>query len=327
MSTIHVAVSPPLYRTLFAPEVARRLDALGEVSYDGARRAGPDELTGYDIVVTGWDSPRLPDRLPPGARLKLVSHSAGTVRPYVPASLLGDGVRVVQAAAGMATAVAEFALTLCLCLLRNVHSFDRAMVGGGDWSVRDRLPLGAELAEQRVGVVGASRVGRAFIRMVRALGAPVTVADPYLSAADAAALDVTAAPLHQVLAGSDVIAVHAPVTDETRGMIGKAELALVRDGGILVNTARSAVLDEPALVDELIAGRLRAGLDVYDTEPLPLDSPLYGLPNVLLTPHQAGASVQSRYLQGRIAVDEITRYLAGEPLQHEVTAEAYDRLA
>ena len=327
MIRIHVALRPELYRTLFAPEVADRLRQLGTVSFDGAERLDAAGLTGYDIVVTGWDSPRLPDRLPPGARLELVAHSAGTVRPYVPVSLLGDGVRVVQAAAAMAAAVAEFALTLCLSLLRNVSSFDRAMVGGGDWAVRDRLPLGGELAAQRVGVVGASRVGRAFVRMVRALGAPVTVADPYLSPADAAALDVTVAPLAEVLAGSDVIAVHAPVTGETRGMIGKAELALIRDGAILVNTARSAVVDEPALIAELVAGRLRAGLDVFDTEPLPPDFPLLGLPNVLLTPHQAGASVQSRYLAGRIVVDEIARYLAGEPLAHEVTAAAYDRLA
>jgi len=99
------------------------------------------------------------------------------------------------------------------------------------------------------------------------------------------------------------------------------------DGAALVNTARSAIIDMRALEAELLAGRLSAALDVFDVEPLPADSPLYGLPNVILTPHIGAVTTASRHEQGEIVVDEIERMLRGTPLQHAVTADSYDRLA
>ncbi|HEY3504450.1 MAG TPA: hydroxyacid dehydrogenase [Actinocatenispora sp.] len=328
MTRIHLSLPPEQYDEFFTAEQGDRLAALGELSRDDpARRSTAAELLAYDVVVTGWGSPLLPAVPPAPSALRLVAHAAGSVRHVVPAGLLDHGVRVTQAAAAMADAVAEFALTLCLNLLRNIHTYDRAMYTGADWSSREWGGLGGELPAQRVGVIGASRTGRSFVRMVRALGAEVTVHDPYLSEADAAEMGVTTVDLAALLSGSDVVVVHAPVTAETTGMLGAAELALIRDGGILVNTARSAVLDERALTAELVSGRLRAGLDVFDVEPLPAGHPLLHLPNVIVTPHEAGASVQSREAQGRITVDEIERFLAGQPLRHEVTRNRYDHLA
>ncbi|GAA4206201.1 hydroxyacid dehydrogenase [Actinocatenispora rupis] len=328
MPRIHLSLPPEQYAEFFTAEQVGRLDALGTVTRDDpGKRCTATELLAYDVVVTGWGSPALPGVPPESSALRLVAHAAGSVRHVVPAALLEHGVQVTQSAAAMADAVAEFALTLCLNLLRNVHTYDRAMYTAADWSSREWGGLGGELPAQRIGVVGASRTGRSFVRMVRALGAAVTVFDPYLSAADAASLGVTRVDLATLLANSDVVVVHAPVTAETTGMLGAAELALIPDGGILVNTARSAVLDEKALTAELVSGRLRAGLDVFDVEPLPAGHPLLRLPNVIVTPHEAGASVQSREAQGRIAVDEIERFLTGQPLRHEVTRDRYDHLA
>jgi phosphoglycerate dehydrogenase-like enzyme len=227
----------------------------------------------------------------------------------------------------MADAVAEFALLMALTLLRRLHTFDRAMFISADWQAAERAGLGQELSAQRVGVIGASRVGRSFIRMVKALGADVTVSDPFMERDDAYKLKVSTAELDELLTQSSIVSVHAPSTPETRKMIGRAELGRMPDGAILINTARSALIDEGALVDELVSGRLQAGLDVFDSEPLPVDHPFLRLPNVLVTPHQAGATEQARRLQGRITVDEVERFLKGETLQHEVTAENYDRLA
>lgn len=323
---IHVAIRPQLLDLLFAADDRERLARLGTLVADASLpvaelvRRGP-------VLVTGWGTASLPPRRPDSSPLRLIAHSAGSVRSVIPRSLLDDGVRVTQAAAAMADAVAEFALTLCLCLLRHVHTFDRAMIAAADWSARERAGLGQALSAQRVGVIGAGRTGRAFIGKARALGAAVDVFDPYLAAEAAAELGVRGVDLDALMSTSDLLVVHAPVTAQTRGMVGARELALLPDGAILVNTARSAVIDERALVAELVSGRLRAGLDVFDTEPLPASHPLVGLPNVLITPHQAGATVQARRLQGRIITDEITRFLRGEPLRHEVTAETYDRLA
>ncbi|MGW2112427.1 NAD(P)-dependent oxidoreductase, partial [Streptomyces sp. NPDC001948] len=178
----------------------------------------------------------------------------------------------------------------------------------------------------RIGVIGASRTGRAYIALARAMGARVSVTDPYLSAADAEELGVERVPLEALLAHSRIVAVHAPVTEETHRMIGAGQLALMPDGAGLVNTARSWLVDEDALLAELATGRLDAAIDVFDDEPLPAGHPFRALPNVLLTPHQAAGSVECRQRLGTSAVDEVLRLLAGRPPVHAVTADALTRL-
>ena len=110
-------------------------------------------------------------------------------------------------------------------------------------------------------------------------------------------------------------------------MLDAAMIGRLREGAIVVNTARSAVIDMDALTAELVSGRLSAGLDVFDVEPLPADSPLYGLDNVLITPHVAGGTVEARFAQGAGVVDEIAAHLAGRPMRYEVTPEIYQRLS
>lgn len=328
---IRVAMPRRLIDIMLTPDQQARLATLGEVSY--APDGGEDDIAravrDHEILVTSWGTPRLPaavDRAA-GDRLAFVGHTAGSVRALAPRELVGD-VAVSQAAYGMADAVAELALTLCLVLLRHVHHYDRTLQTSGDWQQAQAPGLGRALAEQRIGVVGASRVGVSFIEMVRGLGArDVRLADPYVDAGRAAALGVRLVPLDELFAGCDVVALHAPATPETHHLVGARQLAALPDGAVLVNTARSAVVDTEALVAELRTGRISAGLDVFDTEPLPVDSPLRGLPNVVVTPHQAGATAEARALQGRVVVDEIARFVAGEPLQHQVTVGIYDRLA
>src|SRR5699024_1217756 len=133
--------------------------------------------------------------------------------------------------------------------------------------------------------------------------------------------------LAELCASSDVLAIHAPVTEQTRHMLDADLSGRLRDGAIVVNTARSAVIDMQALTEELVSGRLSAGLDVFDVEPLPADSPLYGLDNVLITPHVAGGTVEARFAQGAGVTEEIAAHLAGEPMRYEVTPEIYHRLS
>lgn len=328
---IRVAMPRKLIDIMLAPEQRERLASLGEVSYapDSGEYDIARAVRDHEILVTSWGTPRLPgsvDRAG-GERLAFVGHTAGSVRALVPRELV-DQVAVSQAAFGMADAVAEMALTLCLVLLRHVHHYDRTLRAGGDWPQAHAPGLGRALVDRRIGVVGASRVGVSFIEMVRGLGARhVRLADPYVDADRAAELGVELATLDELFAGCDVVALHAPATPETRHLVGARHLAALPDGAVLVNTARSAIVDSDALLAELRDGRISAGLDVFDTEPLPADSPLRGLPNVVITPHQAGATEEARTLQGRVIVDEVARFVAGEPLQHQVTAGIYDRLA
>lgn len=306
---------------LFDDALRARLTGLGTLvraeGDAGARRRA-------DILVTGWGSAPLPAHRADTGRLRFVVHSAGTIRRLVPKSLVADGVRLSHAAAGMARSVAELALYFTLSHLRDPHTVSRTMRRDRDWRRATPAGLGQTVADTRI---GASQVGRVYIELVRALGAVVPVYDPYLSAADAERLGVVPTPLEELLRGCPVVALHAPVTDESRGMLSAERLALIPDGGILVNTARSALLDGAALVRELRSGRLSAALDVFDEEPLPADSELWGLPNVTLTPHIGAVTLHSRRAQGAIVVEEVERFCRGAALEHEIHQATYDRLA
>src|SRR5262249_54884850 len=139
------------------------------------------------------------------------------------------------------------------------------------------------------GVIGASRIGRRVIELLRPFDLDVYLFDPYVDAALAESLGVHLVDLDVLLRTCDVVSVHAPQTPQTLDLIGADQLALMRDGATLINTARGGLVDPDALAKELLRGRLCAVLDVTDPEPLPSDSALYELPNVFVTPHIAGS--------------------------------------
>jgi len=178
-----------------------------------------------------------------------------------------------------------------------------------------------------VGVIGASRVGRLVLDLLRNLDADVLLYDPHVSVAEAAALGARPADLDTLAAESDVVSVHAPDIPATYHQIDRRFLGLMRDGAVLINTARGRLVDTEALTEHLVSGRLDAILDVTDPEPLPADSPLYTLPNVLLTPHLAGAQGSELHRLGASAVAELARFAAGVPFEHPVGADDWNRIA
>lgn len=326
LPTIAIAVPPDLREVFFSPSTWRELARLGELRLpaDDADLGDPKVLAGLagpaDVVITSWTcAPFTAEVLEAAPRLRLLAHTGASVKAYVTDALFERGIRVTQAGAAMAHAVGEQALALTLALLHRIHRFDHAMRGGRPWDAARDAPPRRELLGCPVGVVGASRTGRSYIALTRALGAMVTVYDPFLTEPEAEELGVRAADLDTVLRSSRVVALHAPALPETERMIGARELALLRDGAMLVNSARPELVDPEALLTELRTGRIDAALDVYDEEPLPVDHPLRSLPNVLLTPHEAGGTVESREWGGRIILDEVARFLSGEPMEHEVT--------
>lgn len=329
---VYVAINPDEFAMFFAPESIEHLVALGRIDF--ASEAGvvsvPTNIADtHDVLVTSWCTESFDPQRLIGSRLRLGVHSAGSVRRLFPKSALENGLQVVQAGSeAMAPPVAELALTLTLALLRNLHLHDRGLQTTHDWQAGGAGLLGHSIQDQRIGVVGLSRTGRSYVSMLQGMGAAQIVAyDPYVSVDDAERMKVPLVGLAELCRTSDVLAVHAPDIPETHHLIGATELASMKDGAILINTARSALVDQDAMTRELVAGRIRAGLDVFDDEPLPSDSPLYGLPNVLLTPHIAGGTVESRHVQGETVVKEIERFLAGRDLQHEVHLENYDHLS
>ena len=186
-----------------------------------------------------------------------------------------------------------------------------------------REPYGAT-----VGIVGASCVGREMIRLCKALDlAAILLYDPYVTPEQAESMGVEKAALDDLMRRSDVVSLHTPNTDETHHIINAENLALMRDGAIFINTARGACVDEQALIAELRKGRMLACLDVTDPEPPEAGSPLYTLPNCILTPHVAGAVRQNCRRQGKLVADEIEAYVSGRPIQHEIDLSRHHHLA
>ena len=331
---ILVLPRPSLYRRLFCDKTDARLRALGNVDFNADERELSSvelaaRIADSQIIVTGWGSPKFTDAvLESAGKLKLVVHSAGSIRFMFNEAALDRGFAVSTVAVAMAPAVAEMNLLLVLMCLRGAHDLDRRMKSGEDWKTVKPTGSGTELRGNRVGVIGAGFVGREFIRLLGALNVDVLVYDPYLPDATALEMGVKkSATLDELLTSSPIVCLHAPATPETRHMIGKRELALLRDGAIFINTARSWLTDETALLAEFKSGRIRGALDVFDDEPLPVDHPFRKLDNVIVTPHIASATRDCHHRQGSITVDEIERFVKGDPVKYRVTKQQYTMMA
>jgi len=213
------------------------------------------------------------------------------------------GVSVTNTPGVLDAAVADLTLALILACRRHLATSDR-FVREGRWRrgwARPEL-LGHDLAGSTLGVVGMGRIGSQVARRAEAFGMRVT----HHGRSDGL-------PLDELLRTADVVSLHVPLTPETNGVISRERLALLGDGATLVNTARGAIVDEKALVDELVSGRISAGLDVFADEPH-VPERLLGLPNVVLTPHIASATVETRAAMTRVLVDNVLAFVRGEPL-------------
>jgi D-3-phosphoglycerate dehydrogenase len=226
------------------------------------------------------------------------------------------GVIVANAPGRNAPAAAEHAIALLLAALRQIPDA-HAELRRGDWR-GERYSwerAGLELGEATVGLVGYGAIGRRVARALDAFGADVLVADPYADAIEIG----EPVELGELLERSDVISLHARLTDQTKGMIGRAEIERMPRGAVLVNTARGELLDHHALWDALESGHLAAAaLDVFDTEPVPADSPLLRAPRLVMTPHLAGATRGTARRAARIAAEEVARYARGEPPRYAI---------
>lgn len=331
---ILVVPPTPLYKKLFTDDADARLRQLGEVvRNEGDRDWSADELgdriSSATVLVTSWRTPRLTDDiLDRAAQLKLVAHSAGSVKFMLDERLMARDIAVSTAGAAMIDSVAETTMLLCMLMLRPLHRLDAGLRSGAPWFDMKLAGVGDELTAQTVGVVGAGQIGKRVIRMLRAWDVNVRVFDPFLTQEQASAMEVTAyASLKEMLRGCDIVTLHAPVLPETKHLIGAEQLASMRDGAILINTARSLLVDTAALQENLRSGRLRYATDVYDNEPLPLDDPWRTMPNTFILPHIASSTRQCFQRQGDITVSEVGRFLRGEPLQYRVTPQVLKIMA
>jgi phosphoglycerate dehydrogenase-like enzyme len=285
-------------------------------------------LADAEVLFTSWGCPPLTEEVlvaAPG--LRAVVHAAGSVKPHVTDACWARGIRVSSAATANAIPVAEY--TVAAILFANKRVFQiaahyRRHRQQADWEAR--FPGMGNLGKT-VGIVGASRVGRRVIELLRPFDLRVVLTDPYLNAPESRGLDAALVSLDELLSTADVVSVHAPALPETHHLIDAPRLALMRDGATLINTARASLIDQKALTAELASGRLYAVLDVTEPETLPADSVLYDLPNVVLTPHIAGSLGGELARMANSALDELNRYARGLPFAHPITREDLARSA
>jgi phosphoglycerate dehydrogenase-like enzyme len=308
-------------------DVVYRPDLLGPPRYPGDHTAPATRTPGqaaewaamvaeaevmFDLDrATGADLPRQ------APCLRWVQLSSSGVGQLVARTGLGDSPVVVTNAAGVhATPLAEFVLFAVLYFAKRMPRV-LADQRRRHW---ERFALGT-LPGKTLGVVGLGRVGRAIARLARGVGLRVVAVRRTPEAGVSGAPDVDAvyppAGLGTLLAESDYVALIAPLTPETAGLLGERELARMKPGAVLINVARGQLVDEAALIDALRSGRLGgAALDVFATEPLPADSPLWTMPNVLVTPHSMSTALEENEVLVELFCDNLRRYLAGQALRN-----------
>lgn len=217
------------------------------------------------------------------------------------------GVTVVDASRPCNEAVAEWALGAIIAGLRRMVYYNDQMHAGVEWP--PYRGIAGQLNGSTVGLVALGRVGRIMAQYLVPFDCRVLAFDPGIDAGQAAELGVELVELDELLRSADAVSLHAPVTEQTRGMIGARELALMRDGALLVNCARAALVDGEAMRRELSTGRISAYLDVYQPEPPPVDDVLRELDNVVMTPHVAGTTDQMFLRCGRCAIEALRENL------------------
>ncbi|WP_222836671.1 hydroxyacid dehydrogenase [Beutenbergia cavernae] len=270
-------------------------------------------LGGVAVLITGWGSPpvdvELLDSMP---NLELVVHAAGTVKDHLAIDVWERGIRVSSAATIVNSPVSKFTVAAIILAAKRALPLARQYSEHGFGTRREKI--GSSVFDRTVGVVGASRIGRDVIRELTELGLEVLVYDPLLEPAEAGRLGATSVGIDDLCRRSDIVTVHAPSLPSTHRLLDARRLALLADGSIVINTARGRLIDTDALTAECATGRIDAVLDVTDPEPLPPEHPLLRMPNVLVTPHIAGANGADAELIGHFVADELERYCAGMPL-------------
>lgn len=330
MKNIVLLMNENLRNSIFDEKTMAELKEFGNV-YINDVDENPDSKRAKElikdahIVITSWGCPKIDKEiLATAPNVELVAHAAGSVKGIVSDELWDRGIRVTGSAKAIGIGVAETALGFTIASLKNMWRLSEN-TSKGEWN------LGKENVREvygvNIGVIGAGRAGRHYIELMKNFDVNILLYDPVLTEDQAKDMGAKKVELEELLRESDVVSIHAPSIPETDKMLNSETLALMKDDAVLINTARGSIIDEDALVAELKKGRLFACLDVTDPEPPAEDHPFRTLPNVILTPHIAGAVNNGLYRIGSYVVEEIRRFEDGKKMDGEVLQEELEKLA
>ncbi len=299
---------------------AKQLDTLGQVVVSSAatEEALLQLAEEAQVMIVPWTKSPLVTQavLEKAKQLKLVTATYGGLRQNVDVdAALAHGVKLSCTGPARARSVAEFTLALMLASLLHVCRIHHTMRTQRNFP---RFGYTRQLSGRKVGIIGVGHIARDLITLLKPFEVDLAVCSRHLSGEKARELGAVNLTLHELLKRSEVVVVLTGLTDQTVHMIGAHELAMMPDGALIVNTSRGKIIDEKALVNELQKGRLSAALDVFEEEPLTSNSPLRDLPNVVHTAHSANSTMEMDINRWTFAVEEVRRFMKGEPLQYTV---------
>ncbi len=295
-----------------------------EAEVDVRLRPSPEELLeligGYEALVVRSETKVTKEVVEAGKRLQVIGRAGVGVDNIDLDAATRQGVVVVNAPLGNTFSAAEHTIALMLAMARRLPEA-HASLRSGRWE-RERF-VGVELRGKTLGVFGLGQVGTEVARRARAMEMRVVAHDPYVAQERAQSLGVELLTMDELLQQADFITLHVSLTAATRDLLGEEELSKMKPGVRIVNTARGELIDEAALIRALESGRLAgAYLDVFEVEPLPEASPLWSLPNVIVTPHASSISAGSGPRQAEIFLSNLTRWARKQPLHHLVQDDA-----
>ena len=325
-----LAFGSPIVNEIFTEDSLRRLQSIADVA-ECEHVTTSDKLQVLlqnvrpEILVTGWGSPQLNEAiLEQNPQLKYVCHCGGTVRKTILKELIQKGLLVTNWGSFASKYVAEAALMGILSCLRKTTIAHFTMHNKKEWIYMAGSRT-ESLFGQRVGIFGFGASGQVLCKLLAPFECTISAYSTYESDDIFSQLHVKRLhSLEELFDKNKIISIHAANTEENYHIVNEVLLSHLADGSILINTARGDIIDEGALIKELKSGRIYASLDVYEMEPLPADSPLRGLSNVQLIPHQAGPTADRRHEIGNVAVENIERYITGNPLQYIIDENGYD---
>jgi len=316
-------LSDDSYDKIYGPsereDIAQLVTVKGQINRETAV-SHLDMLRDVDLIFSGWGGPKFTKEfLAAAPNLQAVFYGAGSCKALVTDAFWRRGLTITTAYAANAVPVAEFTLAQIIFCLKSGWDYALSIKRKGAYK---RKGHGVGTYGSKVGLVSLGMIGRKTCELLQCLDTEILAYDPFVSEEDAEKLGVTLCSLEELFAQCDVVSLHTPWLKETENMIGRELLASMKENAALINTARGAVVNEPEMISVLQERPdLYAVLDVTYPEPPAPDSPLYTLPNVVLTPHIAGSMNDECRRMGRYMVEELQRYLAGEPLHWAVDQE------
>jgi len=330
---VAITIGQSHYQRMFNEDAWATLESFADViHYSGQKPANKQDLIDLlpeaDGCITSWGVACLDaDVIAAAPQLKAMAHMGSSVKRFISDAFWQRGIHLTSAGIALARDVAETTLGLMIVGQKRIWPLGKHIRDGG-WRESPAWDQysSRELYRKKVGIIGASNVGRYVIDFLKPFGPEVLLYDPFVSEEDATELGVQKLELDDLLISSDVVSLHAPANDKTYHMLNTEGLQLMKDDALLINTGRGTLIDEPALVAELEKGRFFAFLDVTDPEPPLPDSPLRKLDNVVVTPHIAGC-IENCSRMGELAVEELRRFFAGEAAVYQITHTMFKRIA